>query len=382
MRGAMRVAFGSSAAAAACLLAAVLARGQAARPLLAEEAFKNVQALKGIPADEFITTMGVFSAALGMSCEDCHASNDSSWANYALDTSPRKRTARNMIGMMSAINRGYFGGRQVVTCYTCHRGGTPPKTTPNLATLYNAPLEPDEVFGQAPGAPSPEHVLDQYIQALGGAQRLAALTSFIARGTSTGYGPESDRRPVEIFASAPDRRATVIHTLNGDSATVCDGRAGWVAAPLRPVPVLELTGQALEGARLDAVLSFPGRIRQALGAWRATFPTTIDDREVRVIQGTAPGGSVATLYFDSESGLLVRMVRYAASAVGRAPTQIDYADYREVAGVKMPFRWTVAWLDGRDTFELTEVQPNARIDPGRFARPAPPAPPVPRPSAR
>jgi hypothetical protein len=54
---------------------------------------------------------------------------------------------------------------------------------------------------------------------------------------------------------------------------------------------------------------------------------------------------------------------------GRAPTQIDYEDYRTVAGVKIPFRWTVTWLDGRSTFELTDVQPNAAIDEQRFARP-------------
>src|SRR5207253_1091703 len=114
-----------AAAALMCTLAAVLAWGQPTpgpRPQMAEDVFKNIQVLKGIPVDEFMNTMGVFSVALGMSCEDCHAANDSKWENYALDTSVRKQTARKMVGMMSAINKGYFGGRQVVTCYSCHRG--------------------------------------------------------------------------------------------------------------------------------------------------------------------------------------------------------------------------------------------------------------------
>src|SRR5207302_10840761 len=92
------------------------------KPQMSEDVFKNVQVLKGIPVDEFMNTMGIFSVALGMSCEDCHAANDAKWENYALDTSVRKQTARKMVGMMSAINKGYFGGRQVVTCYSCHRG--------------------------------------------------------------------------------------------------------------------------------------------------------------------------------------------------------------------------------------------------------------------
>ena len=101
---------------------------------------------------------------------------------------------------------------------------------------------------------------------------------------------------------------------------------------------------------------------------------TINDRPAQVLQGTSPGGTLASLYFDRESGLLVRLVRFAPSKVGRLPTQIDYADYRDVAGVKLPFRWTVSWLSGVDTFELMEIQPNVSIDAARFAKPAPPAP--------
>jgi hypothetical protein len=360
---------------AAGAMSALLLSGQSPepKPPMAEDVFKNVQVLKGIPVDEFMSTMGVFSAALGMSCEDCHAANDSKWENYALDSSPKKLTARRMVGMMSAINKGYFGGRQVVTCYSCHRGSSPPKVTPNLETLYNTPQDPDDTIEQARGVASPDQILDKYIQALGGAQRLAALTSFIAKGTSAGYGPESDKRAMEIFAKAAGQRTTIIHTLNGDSTTAYDGHAAWVAAPLRPVPVLSLSGTALEGARLEAELSFPARIKQTLGQWRSGFPVTINDREAQVVQGTTREGAIATFYFDTESGLLVRRIHYANSVVGRAPTQIDYADYREVAGVKMPFRWTVSWLDGKENVELTEVQPNVPIDAAKFAKPAAPA---------
>jgi hypothetical protein len=341
---------------------------------MAEEVFKNVQVLKGISAGEFMSTMGIFSAALGMSCEDCHASNDSNWANYAADTSAKKLIARRMVTMMANLNKENFGGRQVVTCYSCHRGADHPKVTPNLATLYSgsAADDPDDIVQQAPNAPSAGQILDKYIQALGGAARLASLTSYVAKGTSAGYGPEGDKRPVEIFAQAPDRRTTIIHTSNGDSTTTFDGRAGWIAAPLRPVPVLTLAGGELDGVRLDAELSFSVRIAQALGRWRVGFPVTINNRDAQVVQGTSAGGAIATFYFDAESNLLVRMVRYANSPVGRIPTLIDYSDYREVAGVKMPFRWTVTWLDGKENFELTEVRPNVPIDAAKFARPAPP----------
>ncbi|MGH9145207.1 MAG: c-type cytochrome [Vicinamibacterales bacterium] len=357
-------------------MAVVLASAQsgpADKPVVAEEVFKNVQVLKGISVNEFMGTMGVFSAALGMSCENCHAADDSKWENYATDN-PRKQTARRMVVMMAAINKTNFGGRQVVTCYSCHRGADRPKLTPNLATLYTTPPEdPNDFIGQARNAPPPDEVFDKYIKALGGAERLAALTSFAARGISVGYGPEGEKRPVEIFARAPGQLTRIIRTASGDSTTTYDGRSAWIAAPHRPVAVVSLTGHDLDGAKLDAALAFPGGIKQALTKWRVGFAATINDREVQVVQGTSTSGALATLYFDRESGLLVRQVRYADSPVGRIPTLIDYADYREVAGVKMPFRWTVAWLDGRDSFELEQVQPNVAVDAARFARPAAPA---------
>jgi outer membrane lipoprotein-sorting protein len=345
------------------------AKPQAQRPPIAEEVFKNVQVLKGIPVDEFMNTMGVFSAALGMSCEDCHAANDAKWENYALDTSPKKRMARRMVQMVTTINKDNFGGRQMVTCWSCHRGNDRPKVTPDLSTLYNRLDEADDVINAAPNAPPADQIIDKYIRALGGSQRVADFTGFIAKGTSSGYGPEGMPRPVEIYAKAPNQRTTIIHTQNGDSTTVFDGRAGWIAAPLRPVPVLTLSGSGLESVRIDAELAFPGRIKELLKNWRVGFPATINDRETQVIQGTAPGGSLATLFFDSESGLLVRVIRYSESVVGRTPTQTDYSDYRDVAGFKFPFRFTVTWLDGKENFELTDVQPNAAIDAAKFARP-------------
>ena len=95
------------------------------------------------------------------------------------------------------------------------------------------------------------------------------------------------------------------------------------------------------------------------------------DRLVNVVQGTGPRGILATLYFDQESGLLMRVVRYGKSPIGRVPTQVDYADYRDAGGVKMPFRMIFAWMDGRDAIQLSEVRTNVEIDAAKFGRPTP-----------
>jgi photosynthetic reaction center cytochrome c subunit len=340
------------------------ARGAAPRPQMSEEVFKNVTVLTGIPVDEFMGTMGLFSAALSMCCGECH-DND----HFEVDT-PRKRTARRMTTMVKEINRTHFNGRQVVTCWTCHRNRDKPVVTPTLDFVYGeASPEPDDILPQVQGMPSVDSIFNKYIQALGGAQRLASFTSYVAKGTSEGY--VTGGSPAEFYAKAPDQRTTIVHTANGDIVRAFDGREGSIMTPLTTVRDYDFTGGELEGVRLDARMAFPGRIKEFMTNWRVNLPTEIDGRSVDVVQGSGPNGLVATFYFDKQTGLLNRMVRYANSAVGRVPTQTDYADYRPVAGVMVPYRWTFSWLDGRDRVVLTDVQPNVTIDAAKFARPVP-----------
>src|ERR671912_444781 len=101
------------------------------RPQAAENVFKNIQVLKGIPVDDFMDTMGIMSAALGFDCSDCHENAGTDSVKWEADT-PRKRTARRMTLMMGAVNRNNFPGRQVVTCWTCHRGRDVPMTLPAI----------------------------------------------------------------------------------------------------------------------------------------------------------------------------------------------------------------------------------------------------------
>ena len=370
----------------ACLLATLVAQGQAARtgpepkPLMAEEVFKNVQLLKGIPVKEFMDTMGFFSAATSLNCIDCHSAEESnaSLEGYAADT-PLKQTARKMILLVNMINKMTFGGQRKVTCYTCHRATDHPKTIPSLLEQYGTPEDdPDEVeiasnaLGQPVNQVSADQIIDRYLQAVGGAPQLAKLTSFVGKGTYEGYETSSEKVPLEIFANGPNQLTTVVHTQHGDSVSTYDGSHGWVAAADKLMRTLPLSGGDLEGAKIDAYLSFPAGIKQGF-KWRTGFPSVaVNERPVQVIQEVSGGETGAKLYFDKESGLLTRQVRYSDTPVGVIPTQIDYSDYREVTGVKIPFHWVVTWTDGRSTIELSEIQPNARIDPAKFATPAPP----------
>jgi len=366
-----------------CLLLATTANAQTAgprteqKPLMAEDVFKNVQLLKGIPVKEFMNTMGFFSAATNLNCIDCHSPQSEDLDGYAIDT-PLKQTTRKMILMVNALNKANFAGERKVTCYTCHRATDRPEAVPSLLDQYSVPTDdPDRVevvsgAAQSVKKVSPSEILDKYIEAIGGVPALAKLTSLVAKGTYEGYETLSEKVPLEIFANAPNQLTTIVHTQNGDSVTTYDGNRGWIAAADKLMRVLPLSGGDLEGAKMDASLSFPVRIKEAF-QWRTGFPSvSIDDHPVQVIQDAVRGDAGTKLYFDSQSGLLVRQVRYVDTAVGVIPTRIDYSDYRTVAGVKVPFRRVVTWTDGRSTIELSEVQPNVRIEAAKFGTPSPP----------
>jgi photosynthetic reaction center cytochrome c subunit len=346
--------------------------GAGQKPLLAEQVFKNIQLLKGIPVDEFMQTMGFFAAATSMNCTDCHSEESGGdWAKYADDT-PLKQRARMMIMMVTALNKTYFGGQRMVTCWTCHQGTTKPRTIPLFSVQYSDmwDAEPDEIV-ETSGAASVDVILRKYMQALGGPERVANLTSFTGQGTYEGFDTGYEKVPVEIFAKAPNQRATIVHMRDGDSTTTFDGQAGWLAAPERPLPLMQLTGGSLDGAKLEAELSFPARIQQLLTDWRVGS-AMVDNKETKVLQGRLiKGGLPIKLYFDPSSDLLVRLVYYSNTPVGVVPIQVDYADYRDVSGVKMPFHWVATWTDGRSTVALSELHANIPIDPLKFAKPAP-----------
>jgi photosynthetic reaction center cytochrome c subunit len=339
---------------------------------LAEQVFKNITVLRGLPVDQFMGTMGFYASATGLNCTDCHTSESGGdWAKYADDT-PLKQQARRMQVMMQTLNKTNFGGRQVVTCYTCHRGISRPNVMPSLDALYAEPPpdEPGDPFVQAQGQPSGDQVLDKYIAAIGGAQRVAAITSVVAKGTYIGFD-DADKVPLELYARTPGHRATIVHGLLGNTTTTFDGREGWIQAPPtdKPVPLYQITGQELEGVKFEAELMFPSRIKQALTNLRVGLPLYLGEREVQPVQGNTAGGGTVTLNFDTETGLLARMVRYAESPVGRLVTRVDYDDYRDVNGVRMPFRWTVRWLSGRSTYEMSSIQANVALEASRFAKP-------------
>lgn len=339
--------------------------------------FKNVttSTLKELSVDDFIASMGVLSAGLGLDCADCHPGAGGDTADWVVDT-PRKRMARRMVEMVATINRTNFGNAQKVSCWTCHHGRLTPATSIALDALYDTPNnEFDDLVTPDPMAKeSAEQILDKYVAALGGAQRVGAITSLIETGTSIGYGDLGGTAQFVIYAKAPNQRTTQItykdHPERGESLWTFNGTTGWIKTPRALLREYELVGGELDGERFEAQLAFPAQLKQAMNTWRVGAHRSFGDKDFVVVQGSGPRGLLATLYFDPDTNLLARMVRYAPTPIGHLLVQTDYSDYRAVGGVKFPFEYRFSWLDGRFTAKLTDIKTNVPIDAAKFAKPA------------
>jgi hypothetical protein len=216
---------------------------------------------------------------------------------------------------------------------------------------------------------SAEQIFGKYLQAIGGVERLSKVTSFVATGTYAGFNTSNEKVPIEIYARAPDQRTQIVRTFEGEAIQTTDGRSAWAAEGWRQLPLLTFTGENVAGARLEGMLWFPAGLQKAFSQWQATG-TIIDDRDVDVVQASNPGQLPVNFYFD-ESGLLIRVVRWRKTTIGTIPTETDFSDYREVNGVRIPFRRLVRWTNGQNSIEFTDIRANVTIDAARFARPAP-----------
>jgi len=345
------------------------APGEQPKEKKAEEQFKNIRVLKGIPADQLIPSMQFISASLGVECDFCHVQGA-----FEKDDKKPKQTARQMMEMMFAINADNFDRERKVTCYSCHRGSTEPVGMPPVMTEEpkEGMSEPEKTEEKKASAePTGDQLLDKYVQAPGGAAAIEKITSRVMKGTIDFAGMSL---PIDIYAKDPEKRISFTHTRDGDSVTAFNGHEGWLGMP--GGQVREMRGNDLDGAAIDADLHLATHLKQMFSEIQVRGTEKVGDHETYLVVGRREGKPPIRLYFDEQTGLLVRLMRFGETALGRLPTQIDYADYRDTDGVKIPYRWTLARPNGRFTIQLSEVKQNIPVDDGKFTKPAaPPEPP-------
>jgi photosynthetic reaction center cytochrome c subunit len=333
----------------------------------AEQAYKNIQVLRGTPASQMSQSMHLMSGALGVNCEYCHVEQA-----FDKDDIPLKQTAREMIVLMMSINQSAFGGKQVVTCYTCHQGRAVPISAPVLPVPPYAEIKPAGVL------PTIDAVLTAYVQALGGEQAMRRVRSRLITATQdipTGPGgvvPMPAR--TERYQKAPNLLLNVYHTATYTIANGFDGARAWSQ---------DVRGRVTEALQIDqgrakrsSDFYEPLRLKEQYAKLEVAGVHTINGREAYVVVGHLDDDLPERLYFDTTTGLLLRRATALPTTAGESPFQIDYDDYRDTgSGVKIPFviRMTPASprteLVPQSMIRVVTVQDNIAIDDSKFARP-------------
>lgn len=356
----------------ALMLAAVLyVNAQGGPPSMegktAEQFYKNIKVLNGVPADQVIESMHLIRGALGVDCEFCHEDPD-----RAADTKKPKETARDMMRMMMEINKNSFKGQQEVTCYTCHRGSTDPAATLALPVVEK---------GEAPmpqGLPSVDQILTKYVQALGGEQAIRKVTSRVITGTQfipTGPGGTIPvPAMIERSQKAPNLIVNVYRTPAYTVSDGFDGTKAWAQAATGRVTEPSATDQMR--AKRDADFFLPLDLKQTYMQMEVRRIENVNGHDAYVVIARPQGDRPDRLYFDVQTGLLVRKWSALPTPVGNAPFQVDFEDYRDTGtGVKFPYLITMTPAGPRTepattaTIRVTKVQDNAPLDSSKFAKP-------------
>jgi len=338
-----------------------------------EQVQKNILVLNGLPASQLVPVMNYMASSLGVKCTYCHVKNGDKW-DFVSDAKPEKGTAREMIKMVQGINKGNFKGNPAVSCFTCHRGNHEPVRTPTLPVAEPTPVAERSPAAGAPteARPTADQILAKYTEALGGAAVIEKLKTRSMKGTwiasngiTLGY---------EVYQTAPDKIYTVLNTpKQGVIERGFDGQIGWENSQrgLRDLHnqeliILKRYPDLFKDIKLQGQftrLGFGGKDK-------------IEGKDVYVLRGLGIDGRGERLYFDVQTGLLVRRITTTTTIVGLIPEQVDYEDYRDVDGMKIPFTIRTTFIDSfyNSTRKFTEIKLNVPVDETKFKKPPAPAP--------
>jgi photosynthetic reaction center cytochrome c subunit len=338
-----------------------------------EQVQKNIQVLKGLPQSQLVPTMNFIAVSLGVKCTFCHVNKNDTW-DFASDEKPEKATARQMITMLLNINKTTFKGATEVTCNTCHRGRSHPAANISLPLTLPHPgaAEPSAAAKPKETPPTADQVLDKYLEALGGKGAIDKLESRVMKGSW--ITPDGITLGYEVYQSGPDKLYTVLNTpKQGTFEKGFDGNVGWEksAGGIR----------TLEDSELFYLRRYPDffkDIKLKEQFTRLTFAgkDKIDDKEVYVLRGTTTDNKRERLYFDVQTGLLLRRSTSVTNSIGVIPEQVDFEDYRDAGGVKLPFTIRVSSIDSffSSTRKFNEIKLNIPVDQSKFSKPAAAAP--------
>jgi len=330
------------------------------------ETQKNIKVLNDLPASELIPMMNLMAASLGVKCGFCHVNKNGQW-DFPLDDKPEKNTAREMIAMTLNINKTAFKGNTEVSCFSCHRGRTRPVSLVELPVPEPTPRPTaTAVATQPPAQPTSDDVLNKFTAAIGGQAAIDKLKTSIAKGTYT--LADGSTGSYEITQSAPNKFHIVRGVRQGTTELGYNGTDAWQKDSRG---VSDVRGDQLVDFKTEGQLFRNFKLREQYTRVNIRRDK-IDGKDVFAITGVRPDKKRERLFFDAETGLLLRRMGFTETPLGLVPEQTDFEDYRDVDGVKVPFTVKIYVVGGFSTAtrKFSEIKFNVPVDDAQFNKPA------------
>ena len=346
-----------------------------------EQVRKNITVLKGMPDSQLLPVMHIMRTSLGVRCDYCHVAEN---GKYWMDDKPAKQVARKMIQMVFDINKNTFGGKNVVSCNSCHRGSTKPLAVPAIGQGAFMNTTSDETPKTPEALPTADQLFDKYVQALGGKAAVDKIKTrwtkvtllrpkLINSGTpKAAMLNRGETWTIETFQKAPDKYLAIITTPGGVIYQGFNGTTGWTKTANGQ---REMNNADAARIKRQADLYKDVRLKEQYSKLSVTGKEKIGDRETYVVEALSLDNKTEKLFFDAQSGLIVRRRVFTENKLGLDPEETDYEDYRQVDGAWLPFTVKISYLDDNHygtTRKLTEVRQNIPIDDARFEMPAAP----------
>jgi hypothetical protein len=211
------------------------------------------------------------------------------------------------------------------------------------------PKPPIDGSSTAEKSPSPKEVIEKYLAAVGGEKAFLKLTSRVSVGTveisAMGLIGSAD-----LFERVPNESALVLTVAGlGTMRQTSDGKSQWVQDPLMGL-VRTQSGFSEETNTLQREIT----IKKLEGLFRFDGHAKVGGRDAVVLSHKYDSGGIARLFFDAETGLLLRR------------NNTYYEDYREVDGVKLPFITKEQSPYGFVVLRMREIKHNVPIDKNAF----------------
>jgi hypothetical protein len=205
-------------------------------------------------------------------------------------------------------------------------------------------------------------VLNKFAQAIGGADAIAKAQTLVIHGTQTTRDLVTTPLTVEEKSSGEFR--VQVDTKPNPQTRVTDGKAAWAIGGNGQARDLEGV-QAAQVSRSSELLLL--NLKQRYSNLQVGRYGNVDGVDtISVATRTASGSD--QFQFERQSGLLKRRTIQTNTPYGALVEQVDYSDYRDIAGVKLPFQMKYTSWSAVTTEKVSDAKINAPIDAADFAK--------------